>query len=252
MFRFLRRVFILLVLFIIIFLVFRFVKPEATNRFVDRIKSVPTTISGRFHREKKSNIKINWDTTYSSWNFEINGGDSTDNDNYDYNTNNENYDINTDSSNYLDTNISEQWTYDSERLEELNREIEAILASWNSEEWIIGDKENELTIIEIEREEWDNSAEKLEFIELEPGAIEQPESAWNLGEIIWEVLNESSTNTQQNTSTQTTSTNKTNTRTSTNTTSPKQQCWACSAEGEWKCLSVQDCEDLARDFSTYN
>ena len=75
MFRFLRRVFILLVLFVIIFLVFRFVKPEATNRFVDKVKWIPTTISSRFHREKKSEIVINWSTTSTSSNFEVNGDD---------------------------------------------------------------------------------------------------------------------------------------------------------------------------------
>ena len=59
MLRFLRRVFIILILLIIVFFIFRFIKPEATSRFVDKVKNIPTTISSRFHREKKSNIIIN-------------------------------------------------------------------------------------------------------------------------------------------------------------------------------------------------
>ena len=275
MFRFLRRVFILLVLFVIIFLIFRFIKPEATSRFVDRIKTIPTTISSRFHREKKSKIVINWDTTFSSGNFEIKDNYSIYNDNYDYIIDDETYVIDSDNSSNADTNTAEQWNNsDLEWLEELNREIEAILASWKNEEtnnenieqeWLIGDKENKITIIDVEREEWDNTTERLEFIELAPWAIEQPEPTWTLAEIIWEVITDWNTSNQQgnssnqtSTSTQTTSTQTNTTTTSSQTTtttttySPKQQCWECSAEGEWRCLSVQDCEDLARDFWTYN
>ena len=71
MFRFLRRVFIILILFVIVFFIFRLVKPEATSRFIDKVKSIPTTVSSWFHREKKSNIIINGDTTSTSSNFEF-------------------------------------------------------------------------------------------------------------------------------------------------------------------------------------
>ena len=70
MLRFLRRVFIILILLIIVFFIFRFVKPEATSRFVDKVKSIPTTISSRFHREKNSNIIINGSTTSTKSDFE--------------------------------------------------------------------------------------------------------------------------------------------------------------------------------------
>ncbi|MBO4516684.1 hypothetical protein J5751_04625 [bacterium] len=83
MFRFLRRVFIILILLIIVFFVFRLIKPEATSRFVDKVKTIPTTISSRFHREKKTGIIINGDTTSTSSNFEINTNDNDDT-NYEY------------------------------------------------------------------------------------------------------------------------------------------------------------------------
>lgn len=217
MFRFLRRVFILLVLFLIIFFIFRFIKPEATSRFVDKVKAIPTSISSRFHREKKSTILINWDTTYSSWNFEID----------------ENYNVDTDIS--ANSNEANEWVNDSDllRLEELNKEINAILESWNNENSNEEVEENNIVenIIEPEPDI---------IVEPEPDIVNNSESSSNLGEIIWEVINDWNENNQQESTT-------TSSQTNTNTVSNEPQWWDC---GEW--LTVQDCEQLRRDFWNYN
>ena len=166
MFRFLRRVFILLVLFFIVFFIFRFIKPEATSRFVDKVKAIPTTISSRFHREKKSSIVINWDTTYSSGNFEID----------------ENYNVDIDTSiNSNELNESNEWVNDSDllRLEELNEEINAILASWSNENSKEELDENNTVEIIVE-------PEPDIIVEPEPDIIKNSGSSSNLSEIIWE------------------------------------------------------------------
>ena len=248
MFRFLRRVFIILILLIIVFFIFRLVKPEATNRFVDRVKTIPTTISSRFHREKKSSIVINGDTTSTKSNFEINNWWEDDSSTlYIENT--------TETNEYI-----ENWwnMEDLSRLEELNSELDKILQSWNNQtaneeyvgsennenlgeivSWLIND--NELQITEIT---W--SSLPTWFVVID---VEQP----------YEPENQNTTNTQSNTqnntqttttntNTQTNSTTNNNTSTSTkktNKTTPKR--WDC---GEW--LTVQDCEDFARDFWNFN
>ena len=156
MFRFLRRVFIILILFIIVFFIFRLVKPEATSRFVDRVKSIPTTIWSRFHREKKSKIIINGDTTSTSSNFEIKNDDNTSDDWIDLPTLNENYDKSNENNNNNNENINNNtnnqnnWEMsDTSRLDELNKELDKILASGNNEsvwekteivsDWDLGD-----------------------------------------------------------------------------------------------------------------
>lgn len=250
MFRFLRRVFIILILLIIVFFIFRLVKPEATNRFVDRVKTIPTTISSRFHREKKSSIVINGDTTSTKSNFEINKNNEWEDDSstlYIEDT--------TETNGY----IEDWWNMeDLSQLEELNSELDKILQSWNNQtaneeyvdsenngnlgevvSWLIND--NELQITEIT---W--SSLPTWFVVID---VEQP----------YEPENQNTTNTQSNTqnNTQTTTTN-TNTQTNntqnnstststkkTNKTTPKR--WDC---GEW--LTVQDCEDFARDFWNFN
>ena len=257
MFRFLRRVFIILILFVIIFFIFRLVKPEATSRFVDKVRAIPTGISNRFHREKKSKIIINGDTTSASSNFDIVNTDDNENDSsidapvlY----NNEEYDI-TDSQ----TNTENK---DTSRLDEFNREIDKILASGNNQaEWEQNDSENnwdlwefiselindnEIEIIELT---WTiQDTQDTEFVVID---VEQPYEP--------EPINQ--TNTQSNTQTNTTpantqsnsqgntqsNTQSNTTTTKTNTVSPKPQRWDC---GEW--LTVQDCEDLIRDFENLN
>jgi hypothetical protein len=51
MLRFLRRVFVILVLLIVVFVIFRIVNPTGTARFVEKVKAIPQTISGWFHRK---------------------------------------------------------------------------------------------------------------------------------------------------------------------------------------------------------
>jgi len=239
MFRFLRRVFIILILLIIVFFVFRLVKPEATSRFVDRVKSIPTTVSSRFHREKKSDIIINWNTTSTSSNFEIENKDNNENDlsiDAPVLYNNEEYNITN-----SQTNIENK---DTSRLDELNREIDKILASWNNQVeweqnnsenswdlwWLISElvNDNEIEIIEIT---WTN--QNTEFVVID---VEQPYEP--------ETQNTTNNTTQTNNNTQ-------NNNTTTNTTTT-QQCGRCSAWTEWNCLSDQDCEDFVRDFWNIN
>lgn len=116
MFKFLRRVFIILVLLIIVFFIFRIIKPEATNRFVDKVKNIPTTISSRFHREKDPEIIINWKSNKET-------KTETKNDTEDKKTDTTpetNNDDNKKDKNNWDIN-------DLERLEDLNKEIESII-----------------------------------------------------------------------------------------------------------------------------
>ena len=129
MLRFLRRVFIILILLIIVFFIFRFIKPEATSRFVDKVKNIPTTISNWFHREKKSEIIINGNTTSTSSNFEINEN----NDEYDNEINipvvidEDNNEIDNETvENEDNKEIKNSW------LEELNKELDKIMASGNN------------------------------------------------------------------------------------------------------------------------
>lgn len=221
MFRFLRRVFILLVLFLIVFFIFRFVKPEATSRFVDKVKAIPTTISSRFHREKKSSIVINWDTTYSSGNFEID----------------DNYNVDTDIS--VNSNELNEWVTDGDllRLEELNNEINAILASGNNENSEEVDKNDTVEII-VE-------PEPDIIVEPEPDIIKNAGSSPNLSEIIWEALSDWNNGTKQESS----NTSETiNPQVNTSNILTEQQWWDCAEA--W--LTVQDCEDLVRDFRNYN
>jgi|GEM_PF-2051266 regulatory protein YycI of two-component signal transduction system YycFG len=44
MLKFLRRVFIVLILLLVVFVVYRFINPDGANRLVDKIKSIPTSI----------------------------------------------------------------------------------------------------------------------------------------------------------------------------------------------------------------
>ena len=239
MFRFLRRVFIILILLIIVFFIFRLVKPEATNRFVDRVKTIPTTISSRFHREKKSSIVINGDTTSTKSNFEINNEWEDDSSTlYIEDT--------TETNEYI-----ENWwnMEDLSRLEELNSELDKILQSWNnqttSEEYV--DSENNENLGEIVS--WLINDNDLQITEITWSSL----TTWFIVidvEQPYEPENQSTTNTQTtttNTNTQTSNTQN-NTSTSTkNTNKTTQKRWDC---GEW--LTVQDCEDFARDFWNFN
>lgn len=241
MFKFLRRVFIILILLIIVFFIFRLVKPEATSRFVDKVKAIPTTISGRFHRSKKPELIINWETTSTNSNFEIIGNDDYDNEYYDEDYTSITIDDNDEENkenNIEETNNQNNWEVeDLSRLEELNQELDKILASG------------------------DNQSGKEET---------NTENNWNLWEIISELVNDDtwnvlpswfvvidveqpyepepqdSTNTTNN-NTQTSNTQSNNTPKKTNNTTSTRQQWDC-----WKWLSVQDCEEMYDIFWNIN
>ena len=69
MLRFLRRVFVILVLLFVIFVIFRIVNPTATANFVDKVKNIPQTVSGWFHRkaDNAKNIVVDWIDTVLTW-----------------------------------------------------------------------------------------------------------------------------------------------------------------------------------------
>ncbi len=237
MLKFLRRVFIILILLIIVFFIFRFVKPEATNRFVDKVRDIPTTVSSRFHREKKSWIVINGDTTSTSNNFEINENNSDD-----YQYDNEIYDEDNSKIDKQALEDGDNSEIKNSRLEELNKELDKIMAS--------GENTNDTEInntwdsndIEITENTWNNLPSWFVVID-----IEQPYT--------WETQPSSQTNTAntgsttdntENITTNTWNDNSQNNDTSinnntSNNTTATQQLGDCG-------LSIQDCENLYRDL----
>lgn len=73
MLKFLRRVFVILVLLFVVFVIFRIVNPTATANFVDKIRAVPQKI---FHRDTvrsstDSNLVIDDKTTNLSWDVSV-------------------------------------------------------------------------------------------------------------------------------------------------------------------------------------
>lgn len=261
MFRFLRRVFIILILLIIVFFIFRLVKPEATSRFVDKVKTIPTTVSGRFHREKKPKLIINGDTTSTDSNFEVKDSSKNDEPNYEeytptiidenYNenyeiTNNGDYIIIDDKNDENDENdkIENTWEMkDMSRLDELNRELDKIMASWN----------NQSGWEEINPNNNENLWEIISWLVNEDNAIQITEITWNAlpsGFVIIDVEQPYEPETQNQTVTQTTTTNTSN-NSAQNNTKPKNTNNSSSRRQEWDCwkwLSVQDCEEFYSIF----
>ena len=231
MFKFLRRVFIILILLIIIFFIFRLIKPEATSRFVDKVKTIPTTISSRFHREKKSELIINGSTTSTSSNFEIE--DNTD----------DNEIFIPVSANENDLN-----TEDSSRLDELNRELDKIIDSGNSQmEWNGTNSEEKWDLKGIISELindnneaiWNNKDNEFAIID-----VEQPYESEPKEQTVTQNTNQTTTNNNSNNNSQTTNNSQNNKPN--NTTSTRQQ-WDC-----WEWLSVQDCEEMYNIFWNIN
>lgn len=107
--RFIRRVFVLLILFTIIFLVYRYINPEWASVFVDKVQSVKNSLFQKDNKkdlEDKNNLVITWETTFITW-------DNINND--------QELDFQT-------------WEEDLTWLEELNQEIEWIISSWQSKD----------------------------------------------------------------------------------------------------------------------
>ena len=134
---------------------------------------------------------------------------------------------------------------DSSRLEELNRELDKIIASgdnksqwyntgsdinWNLEEiisWLLDNSEISTTDIT-----WTTLTTWSDVVD-----VEQP----------YEQETQDITQSSNTTDTQNTSTTQTNNNQSNDNTSSQQKRWDC---GEW--LTVQDCEQMKRDFWNYN
>lgn len=254
MLRFLRRVFIILILLIIVFFIFRFIKPEATSRFVDKVKNIPTTISSRFHREKKSEIIINGNTTSTSSNFEINENND---DEYDNEINipvvvdEDNNEIDDKTvENEDNEEIKNSW------LEELNKELDKIMASGNNIENTEINGTWNSNNVQITENTWNTLPSWFVVID-----VEQPYT-WNTqsssqtnttntgittNNTEYNTINTWNNNSQNNnttvnnnTSSNTSSNSTTNNSTSNNTTAT-QQLGDCG-------LSIQDCENLYRDL----
>ena len=236
MFKFLRRVFIILILLIIIFFIFRLIKPEATSRFVDKVKTIPATISSRFHREKKSELIINGNTTSTSSNFEIE--DNTD-----------------DNEIFIPVSTDEN----DSRLDKLNRELDKIMISGNSQiEWKETGSEKEWDLKEVISElindniqiteiTWNNKDNEFVVID-----VEQPYEPESKEQTTTQNTNQTTTNNNSNSNSQTTNNSQNNKQNNNqnnkqyNTTSTQQQ-WDC-----WEWLSVQDCEEIYNIFWNIN
>lgn len=213
MLKFLRRVFVLLVLFTIIFVIFRIAKPTATSNFVEKVKAIPQTISSRFHKDGKKNNES--ELTIKSNTTKISG------------------DI-----------VSTGWqneTWDSiedlARLEELNQEIETILneSTWDTNSWT-----NQDFVVQETTTGTQNENENLEDITISEIVIE----TWNI-----ETGNNNSMATTTDTTTENTTTNttQTNTQTSSNSNKTYTSYWDC-----WKPFTQAECDEMRRLWSYFD
>ena len=78
MLKFIRRLFILLVLFLVVFVIYRYINPDGASKLVEKIKAIPWY----FWLLKDDNIKIEWETIISSGDVipAQNSGENTDDD----------------------------------------------------------------------------------------------------------------------------------------------------------------------------
>ena len=248
MLRFLRRVFIILILLIIVFFIFRFIKPEATSRFVDKVKNIPTTISSRFHREKKSEIIINGNTTSSSSNFEINENNDDEYDNEIYIpvvVDEDNNEIDNETvENEDNEEIKNSW------LEELNKELDKIMATGNNTENIGISETWNSNNVQITENTWNTLPSWFVVID-----VEQPYTWTNQNNTQTGTTTNTATNTWNSTQTNATNSennNPQNNNSTTSTTTNQQQCWRCSIPTEWNCLSDRDCDQMVQDLWNWN
>ena len=80
MLKFIRRLFILLVLFLIVFVIYRYINPDGASKFIERIKSIPNKISSMFVSDEKDNLEIEGETISISGdvNLSQDSGDNSD------------------------------------------------------------------------------------------------------------------------------------------------------------------------------
>jgi len=104
MWRFIRRLFILLVLFTIAFLIYRYINPDWASRLVDKIKSIPDRFVSSDTEWTWENLNVTDTTLFITW----------------------------------DVDVSvETWEDDMTWLQELNQEIEQILGNSDDKNTII-------------------------------------------------------------------------------------------------------------------
>ena len=133
MWRFIRRVFVLLVLFAIIFVIYRYINPVGASNFVEKLKSVPQYVSNMF--DWWSELIIVDETISMTWDMKLEAET----------WNNINKNLEDEKSEKVEENDDKDSMEDNTRLEELNKEIEGIL--WKSETSTWGGEWN-LNIIE--------------------------------------------------------------------------------------------------------
>ena len=154
MLKFLRRVFIVLILLLVVFVVYRFINPDGANRLVDKIKSIPTSIG----IVSKNKIKLKWETTS----------------------------ITGDVQKEL---VDENEEYDFGRLESLNKEIEEILWKKDKSELHVDEdvlididtKTGDLVVVDV-----DENLEPIAYTWVD--IISEDETIWGK-ENAWKVLN---------------------------------------------------------------
>ncbi len=154
MLKFLRRVFIVLILLLVVFVVYRFINPDGANRLIDKIKSIPTSIG----IVSKNKIKLKWETTS----------------------------ITGDVQKEL---VDENEEYDFGRLESLNKEIEEILWKKDKSELHVDEdvlididtKTGDLVVVDV-----DENLEPIAYTWVD--IISEDETSWGQ-ENAWKVLN---------------------------------------------------------------
>lgn len=132
MWKFLRRLFIVLILLLVAFVVYRFINPDGASRLVDKIKSIPASIG----IGSKNEIEIESETTFIT-------GDVQE-----------------------EVSVDEKQDGDLDRLKDLNKEIEEILWQDKSEvrvdESILVDVHTEVEDLPIIEEE-NSSKEPVDY-----------------------------------------------------------------------------------------
>ena len=117
MWRFIRRLFVLLILFTISFLVYRYINPVGASMLVEKVKAIPDKISEFIWSDKQEEINIIGTTLTITWDVDVLIENVEDN-------------INVNA--WINTDVDET-DDDLTWLEELNLEIEKIL--WTNDSW---------------------------------------------------------------------------------------------------------------------
>lgn len=117
MWRFIRRLFVLLILFTISFLVYRYINPVGASILVEKVKAIPDKISEFVWSDKQEEINIIGTTLTITWDVDVLIENVEDN-------------INVNA--WINTDVDET-DDDLTWLEELNLEIEKIL--WTNDSW---------------------------------------------------------------------------------------------------------------------